>query len=199
MTQPFDPASIAYYDEHSDEFVAATSNVDMQALYEPFLRLIPDGGRILDLGCGSGRDAKYFAEHSYEVIALDASAEMVTAARRHSLADVRQMRFDEMSFSEEFDGIWACASLLHVPRDSLSLIIQKCLYALREGGVLYVSFKLGSDDRREKGRLFADLKPEHLSKLIRDQSEHIQISDWITGDVRPGREEERWLNAIIRK
>ena len=198
MTQPFDPASIAYYDENSDVFIANTAGISMGKLYEPFLKNIPKGGRILDLGCGSGRDTKFFSDQSYDVVAIDASAKMVEATESIADADVRQLRFDEMDFADEFDGIWACASLLHIPEDELKNILGKCLQALRPSGAIYVSFKYGTTQRSSGGRLFTDLNEKKLTALLDTLEYELSVSLWITSDIRPARPDEKWLNAIIR-
>jgi SAM-dependent methyltransferase len=197
MTQPFDPSSIAYYEENSDQFTAGTVAVDMSGLYEPFLRHIPDGGHILDLGCGSGRDAKFFAERSYDVVAIDASSEMVAATRNLTKAEVRQMRFDEMDYLNEFNGIWACASLLHVPEQFLKDVMRKCLRALKAEGALFLSFKYGTSERKVGGRLFTDLDERKLEAILGTLEYELSVNQWITSDARPNRSHEKWLNAII--
>jgi SAM-dependent methyltransferase len=198
MTQPFDPASIAYYNENSDVFIANTAGVNMGKLYEPFLEHIPTGGRILDLGCGSGRDTKFFSDQSYEVVAIDASINMVEATQRIADADVQQLRFDEMDFVDEFDGIWACASLLHIPETELKNILEKCLQALRSSGTIFASFKYGSTQRIKGGRLFTDLNETKLVTLLDTLKFRLVVSHWVTQDVRSDRSDEKWLNAIIR-
>jgi SAM-dependent methyltransferase len=198
MTQPFDPASIVYYNENSDAFIANTADVDMGKLYEPFLEHVPTGGRILDLGCGSGRDSKFFSNQFYDVVAIDASAKMVEATRSIVDADVLQLRFDEMDFADEFDGIWACASLLHIPEAELKNILEKCLQALRPPGSMFVSFKYGSTQRTKGGRLFTDLNEGKLMALLDTLKYGLVVSHWVTPDARPDRPDEKWLNAVIR-
>ncbi len=198
MTQPFDAASIAYYDENSDAFIAKTAGVNMSELYKPFLQNIPKGGRILDLGCGSGRDTKFFSDQSYDVVAIDASAKMVEATESIADADVQQMRFDEMDFEDEFDGIWACASLLHIPENEMKYILRKCLQALRLSGKMFVSFKYGSSQRSSGGRLFTDLNEERLKALIDTLEQKVSVNFWVTSDVRADRSDEKWLNAIVK-
>ena len=199
MPQPFDQASINYYDENSRAFVVDTAQVDMGQLYEPFLSCVPEGGRILDLGCGSGRDTKYFMDQSYDVVAIDASEKMVEATKRLTNANVLQLRFDQINFENEFDGIWACASLLHVPETALKNILELCLQALRPTGVIYASFKYGSAQRFERGRLFTDVNEQKLSGLIATLRSSLTFSYWVTQDVRPDRNNEKWINAIIKK
>jgi len=197
MTQPFDQASIDYYDENSRAFVVDTAQVNMGQLYESFLSCIPEGGRILDLGCGSGRDTKYFMDQSYEVVAIDASEKMVEATKRLANANVLQLRFDQINFENEFDGIWACASLLHVPETALKNILELCLQALRPTGVIYASFKYGNAQRFERGRLFTDFNEEKLSGLVATLRSNLKLSHWVTQDTRPDRNNEKWINAII--
>ena len=197
MPQPFDQASINYYDENSRAFVVDTAQVDMGQLYEPFLSCVPEGGRILDLGCGSGRDTKYFMDQSYDVVAIDASEKMVEATKRLADANVLQLRFDQMNFENEFDGIWACASLLHVPETALKNVLELCLQALRSTGVIYASFKYGNAQRFERGRLFTDFNEEKLSGLVATLRSNLKLSHWVTQDTRPDRNNEKWINAII--
>ncbi len=197
MTQPFDLSSIAYYEENSSEFIAGTAGVDMGELYEPFLRHIPDRGRILDLGCGSGRDTKFFIERSYDVVAIDASFEMVAATRSLVATDVRQMRFDEMDYVSEFDGIWACASLLHIPEQSLKEVMRKCLRGIKAEGALFLSFKYGTFERKVGGRLFTDLDERKLEAILNTLEYDLTINQWVTSDARPNRSKEKWLNAVI--
>lgn len=199
MIQHFDPATIAYYDKNRDRFIANTLTIDMSALYEAFLSFIPVGGHILDLGCGSGRDTKFFVEQSYKVVALDASSEMVSATKNIVDTEVHQMRFDEIDFENEYDGIWACASLLHVPKTALKGVLERCQKALRIGGVMYLSFKHGTSEREVEGRMFTDLDREGLETLIEGLDFRFSVSPWITNDARPHRAKEKWLNAIISK
>jgi 2-polyprenyl-3-methyl-5-hydroxy-6-metoxy-1,4-benzoquinol methylase len=137
--------TIGYYDRNAVRFAADTADLDMSALYERFLQHLPPGGRILDAGCGVGRDALAFAERGYSVTAFDASAEMVRLARERvgSRAEVLHMRFEDVASQEEFDGIWACASLLHVPAADFPSVAARLAWALRPRGAWYMSFKLG--------------------------------------------------------
>jgi SAM-dependent methyltransferase len=197
MTQPFDPMSIAYYEENGARFIADTVALDMSELYEPFLRHIPQGGHILDLGCGSGRDTKFFADNSYVVTAIDASSEMVVATRRIVEAEVRQMRFDELDYVNEFDGIWACASLLHVPEKALKDVIHKCLRALKVGGAMFLSFKYGAAERNMGGRRFTDLDEKRLEAILSTLEHDLSVDQWISTSLKPNRSNEKWLNAIM--
>ena len=169
MKPPFDYAlsTTAYYNTHSEEFCQNTVDVDMSELYRPFLQEIPNGGRILDTGCGSGRDSLAFIRRGFKVVSIDASCEMVAAASRLTGQPALPMRFDEIAFDSEFDGIWACASLLHVPRHDLPPTLERLTRALKTSGVFYLSFKYGSRERMEGGRFFTD-----MNEVLRRTSRH---------------------------
>ncbi len=197
-TEP-DPAveTVAHYDRHAGAFAAETADLDLAPLHDRFLRRVPAGGRVLDAGCGTGRDALAFARRGYRVVAFDASEAMVghTRARMGGEGTVLRMRFDEVAWRGEFDGVWACASLLHVPRDGFEAVGRSLADALRRGGAWYLSFKLGAGERRVGARLFVD----HTEASLRAALEALPVevvAAWTSGDVRPGRERERWLNAV---
>jgi 2-polyprenyl-3-methyl-5-hydroxy-6-metoxy-1,4-benzoquinol methylase len=195
-----EPNTVAFYDHHAATFASQTANLNMSPLYAHFLRHVPAGGRILDAGCGVGRDACAFAERGYRVMAFDASAEMVRLAseRVGSLAEIRHMRFEDVLWRGEFDGIWACASLLHVTLVAFTGVASRLAEALRPGGAWYMSFKLGVGERTVAGRLFVD----HTAASLRAALSGLPVSlveTWTTTDVRPDRGNEQWLNAIALK
>src|SRR5262245_22485962 len=134
MNQHSDP-TVAYYDRHADSFVQDTLGVDMTALYKPFLALVPAGGHILDAGCGSGRDAREFKRRGYAVTAFDASPELVRLATGVIGQPVEVLRFQDMPFEEEFDGVWACASLVHVPAAEIEAVFANLIRADRKSVV----------------------------------------------------------------
>ena len=198
MTDP-EADTIGYYGRHAAEFAAQTANLDLEPLYQRFLRRVRPGGRILDAGCGVGRDALAFAERGYEVIAFDASEAMVQLARERmgNRAAVHLMHFQDVQWCKEFDGIWTCASLLHVPKRSFTDTAMRLAMALRPGGVWYMSFKLGTDERVAAGRLFVDQTAETLRRGLEPTPVTID-ENWISSDIRPNRQNEYWLNAIAR-
>jgi SAM-dependent methyltransferase len=189
--------TIAYYDKNAQRFHNDTVNVDMSALYRPFLDLVIDGGRILDAGCGSGRDSLYFKQHGYQVEAFDASAEMCRLASAHLGQPVQQMTFDEVQWDSQFDGIWACASLLHVNRASLSAVLERLARSLKPAGVFYISMKKRDEEWSREGRFFNGYNEESFSRLIESQTLLHLHSLWTSADVRPGRKGEEWLNAML--
>ncbi len=190
--------NIEYYNENAQSFFEGTVNADMSLWRDKFEKYVSDGGRILDAGCGSGRDSRAFKQHGYSVVAFDASKEMCRMAAELLNQEVWQMRFDEIAFDEEFDGIWACASLLHVPQDELPTIMQKLHTALKAKGSIYVSFKYGEGTKQRGERTFSDFTEDSVRKLLSDSNFEV-IECGITSDIRPGRDAEKWINAIARK
>ncbi|WP_295588405.1 bifunctional 2-polyprenyl-6-hydroxyphenol methylase/3-demethylubiquinol 3-O-methyltransferase UbiG [uncultured Lamprocystis sp.] len=193
-----DDDTTAYYRANAAAFFADTLGVDMAPLYARFLPLIPVGGqKILDAGCGSGRDTRAFLDRGYTVTAFDASAELAALAAAHVGQPVQVLRFQDLEWTQAFDGIWACASLLHVPATELPDVLSRLARALRPGGVLYASFKFGSGEREYHGRRFTDLDEAGLATLLSQVQGLTGLDTWTTGDRRPGRESERWFNALL--
>lgn len=191
--------SSRYYDEHAQHFFDRTHAVSMESFYAPFLALIPTGGHILDAGCGSRRDAKEFLARGYQVTAFDAAPHLAALASRHAGIPVQVLRFEEMAFSHEFDGIWTCASLLHVPRAGMPDILRRMVNALKPGGAWYMSFKYGNGDAIREGRLFTNYDETMLRQLIADTSDLAILELSISGDVRNDRHDELWLNALVHR
>ncbi len=186
-----------YYSENAPVFFADTVAVAMDPLYARFLPHIPPGGHILDAGCGSGRDTLAFLERGYQVTAFDASPSLASLAERHTGQPVRVLRLQDMEWSQTFDGIWACASLLHVPAAELPEVMGRLAGALRPGGVLYASFKYGHGERERQGRRFTDLDVAGLRALLAQVPGLTEPETWISQDLRPGRAAERWLNTLL--
>lgn len=187
--------SYKYYDENAQTFYESSINADMSETLERFLSYLPKGAHILDAGSGTGRDTKYFLEKGYHVTAFDASIEMVKMSSAYTRQPTLHMAFETMHFEEKFDGIWACASLLHVKRENLTSVLSQIRSLLNKDGVFYCSFKLGDSDFSKNGRDFTCLTPSQLERLLKDSFFEIKFL-WVTSDVRVGREEEKWVNAI---
>ena len=193
-------STISYYDAHAAEYCAATLAADMSELYAPFLSEIEPRGRILDAGCGSGRDSMAFMKKGYQVVSIDASEEMVTATSKLTGQPALLMPFDQISFKAEFDGIWACASLLHIPRSNLNVVLKRLTNALKPSGTCYVSFKHGDSERIEDGRYFNDLNETLFQRVLGEEARLELLQLWLTNDVRRAHQrKQRWLNALVRR
>ena len=191
--------TIQYYDQNAADFVENTRNVDFHVMQDEFIEGLPAGAKILDLGCGSGRDTKYFLEHGYRVDAIDGSAELCALASEYTGIPVKCQLFQELDASEVYDGIWACSSILHLEKTELRSVLKKMADALRPDGWIYTSFKYGECEGMRNGRYFTDFTWSSFQRFIRD-TESLSIAEsWVTGDARPGREEEKWLNLLLQK
>jgi len=191
--------TIVYYNINAKKFVEGTVSVDFEATQTRFLNKLTPGASILDFGCGSGRDTKYFLAHGYRVEALDGSSELCRLAGEYTGIKVRQMLFQDLAETEKYDGIWACSSILHVPSSELTDVLRKMVTALKDDGIIYTSFKYGTYEGIRNGRFFTDMTEDTFADLQR-RVDHIEIEDqWITSDVRPKRGEEKWFNLILRK
>lgn len=191
--------TLDYYNQNADTFFAGTVSVDFKQTQNKFLDFLNEEAHILDFGCGSGRDTNYFLEAGMKVDAIDGSEEMCRIASDYTGIEVQQMLFQELDVHDQYDGIWACASILHLPKNDLKIVLQKMAAALKKRGIIYTSFKYGEFEGERNGRYFTDFTIDTFQALIQD-IKRLQIKeDWITGDVRPGRGEERWLNLILQK
>ena len=191
--------TINYYNQNAENFIANTQNADMHPTQERFLRLLDANTSILDFGCGSGRDTKYFLEKGYQVTATDGSSELCRLASEFSGIEVKEMLFQELDTMNRYDGIWACSSILHLPKKELLPVIQKMCEALKDNGIIYTSFKYGDFEGERNGRYFTDFTEEAFLEFIEKIPELTIEEEWITSDVRPGRGEEKWLNLLLRK
>jgi len=190
-------STMEYYNRNARAYFDQTVNLDISGRYSPFLKFIPQNGKILDAGCGSGRDSLFFKQQRYSVVSFDMSNELVKLASRLLEQDVLNMSFDDLDFEDEFHGIWASASLLHIPQSEIDDVINKLLRALKRNGVLYASFKYGNNEREDGDRMFNDYNEEKLNLLI-NRHKNLKIENyWITEDVRADQKNEFWMNVLF--
>lgn len=187
--------TINYYNTNVSTYIESTIHVDMSVQYSFFEKHL-SGKCILDLGCGSGRDSLYFINKGYDVFAIDPSEEFCKHARDVGILNVYNMYAQEINFEDQFDGIWACASLLHVPYNELNNVFKLCRRALKENGVMYASFKLGESERETGGRKFTDMTLDRLEAVLSGSGLTIMDS-YESIDNRPD-VEVRWLNVIMK-
>ena len=188
--------TLDWYRDNLELFVSHTGNVDMSPQYNAFMELVPEGGRVMDLGCGAGGASLCFTRAGYRVLAVDGCRELCEYTRQRVGCETRCMLFDELDYTDEFDGIWACASLLHVPKAELPGILRRIRRALKKGGVFYASFKYGDTEREKNGRRFSDYTEDTLRALLEEAGGFSVKTVWVTNDARPERAEERWANAL---
>ena len=191
--------SVNFYNENAENFFSQTVRADMGLLYEKFLSKLPTTkGKILDLGCGSGRDSKHFKELGFEVVALDLSEELAKKASEYIGQKVIVQDMRDLEFEDEFIGVWACASILHLPVEDIEIVFKKVFKSLKKDGIFYLSFKYGENDYIKDGREFTCFTEEKFIKCLPEYIDNI-IDIFQTSDVRVGREEEKWFNIVMCK
>lgn len=191
--------TLEYYSQKAEEFTNDTQGIIFTELQDKFLEYLKANAKILDLGCGSGRDSKYFIDKGYSVVALDGCKELCEIATKNIGQNVIHSTFEDFETEEKFDGIWACASLLHLQIEKLPSIIEKYANKLNQNGCFYLSFKYGDFSGMKNGRYFTYLTEEAFKQVIANIESLKIISLSITGDVRKGRETEKWLNIFLMK
>lgn len=191
--------TIDYYNSNAQQFIQNTISVEFKETQQRFLSKLKKDAFILDFGCGSGRDTRFFLDQGCQVDAIDGSEELCRLASQYTGIKVRHMFFQDLSVKEKYDGIWACSSILHLPLHELTEAMQKMSDALKADGVIYTSFKYGTFSGQRNGRFFTDMTEGSFAKLILKINSLDIEEQWMTFDVRPGRGEEKWLNLILRK
>lgn len=191
--------SIEYYNKYAAKIYEETVDVDMEAIMQEFLNELEEGDTILDLGCGSGRDSLTMYELGYDVTPLDASTEMCKLAEIHTGLDVLEMTYEDMEFEDVFDGIWACGSLIHVPKSEMKAILSKLADALCAHGVLYMSVKKGDYEGFRGERYFSDYTEDSLKAMIEKTGLFEIIRIWESDDVRSNHSGMKWVNLLARK
>ena len=189
----------SYYDAHAKEYAELTVKADMSQAYNRFLVYLPAGAGILDAGCGSGRDSLCFMKKGYAVTMLDASEGMCKSAEELTGRKALCMPFADIVFADQFDGIWACASLLHVSETELEYILVRFHRALRDGGVLYASWKYGEAERQDGERFYCDMTEEKLRRVLAREGLFDCLECCVAEDALPSGREQKWLNVVLGK
>ncbi len=187
--------TLDFYDSDPEGYSDRTFDADTSHLRDRFIVHIPEGGRILDLGCGSGRDTMAFRSMGYDVVPVDGSEGICRVAQRNTGVPVRRLLFSELDYHGEFDGVYACSSLLHVPSSELPHILSLICEALRDGGYLYMSFKKGDFEGSREGRHYTDMDEGSIRSLA--DSCGFEVKEiWLSKE--PDRD-LTWVNTILCK
>lgn len=187
-----------YYHKYANTYFNATSNSDVKVLYEHFTKYVPNGARILDFGCGSGRDVKAFLNMGYIVDAIDGSEELARLASEYTGIQVMCLDFNQLNESAVYDAVWACASLLHVTSRELPNVLKRISVALKANGVAYISFKKGDFEGVRDDRYFTDMTSERFAEVLNKTDGFSIVEEWYSEDVRADNNTV-WYNVILRK
>lgn len=199
MNDKYTMQTLDYYNQNAAQFTGSTQSLNFATIQDKFLTLLPPQAHILDFGCGPGRDTKYFLDHGYQTDAIDGSEELCRIASEYTGIGVKQMLFQELNAADEYDGIWACSSILHSTYNDLKEILKKLSHALKKEGILYASFKYGDFEGLRNDRYFIDITEDKLKKILQETNIFELREKWITKDIRPGRNEEKWMNILLIK
>lgn len=182
-----------YYSANCDEYISSTQNVDMSEHYKRFLSYLPAEAKILDVGFGSARDMLYFASKGYDVWGIDNANEFVDKAKAKQL-NVELCDFHSIPYVETFDGIWACASLLH--SNDLHLAFHNLSKALKVGGYIYLSMKYGKGSKIENGRFYQYIDEQGIKDFC--EVANLSIVEIYSSEDLLERK-NGWLNALLTK
>lgn len=191
--------TIAYFDQNAERCFADAFTITERTNQDHFLSYLRPDGTILDFGCGSGRDAAYFRAQGFEVVPTDGSREMCRLASEYLGIPVRVLEFNELDDEDRYDGIYASASVMHLEYERLLEVFPKMARALREGGILYVSFKYGETDGYLGKRYYTNMTEDRLAKTLERFPRLAVVEQGIFGNEHPGQPDFRWLYAYLRK
>lgn len=191
--------TLEWYNRNAIYFSEDTANLEFSENQNVFVSYLNKGAKILDFGCGAGRDSKMFMKNGFDIDAVDGSSVLCENASYYIGIPVKEMLFQELNVDCVYDGIWACASLLHLNYEELKDVFPKIHKALKDDGVFYASFKYGEFEGIRNGRYFTDMSEKKFEIFLKEVNLFFIEKMWITNDVRKGRENERWLNIIMKK
>lgn len=162
-----DPRTIAVYNAKARAYANQFKRSAPGSHLRRFMGAISPGGYVLDLGCGPAFSARHMMDAGFEVDAVDASDEMISAALDINQVNVRKASFDQVQGEHVYNGIWANFSLLHVPQEELSKQIEILAKALKPGGVFHIGMKVGDGMKRDQlGRQYSYVSVGGLGNMI---------------------------------
>ena len=191
--------TLTYYQENANEFFLNTFDKDMSSVYDKFLPLLFPHAKILDAGCGSGRDTAHFLACGFEVDSFDASQEMCLLASSFLKKEVICCDFLSFKTHKKYDALWAAASLLHLSKSELPHAISYLATLLKEGAYFYLSFKYGEREYTKDKRHFSMFNEDSFNSLAQEIATLKIVNMFQTEDVRQERVGEFWLNIILQK
>ena len=193
--------TLEYYNKNAKFYCEQTLVGNLEENYNKFLKNLPQGAFILDFGCGSGRDSKHFLDKGYKVKAIDGSEEMCKLASKFINQKVQCMKFDELDDINTYDGIWACSSILHVEKDKLPNILSKMIKALKDNGVIYTSFKIGTGYEIKEDIYYNYLTKEEMIQSLNKLDDNVKLIDYFETlpSTKRNAKNTIWGNFIIKK
>lgn len=190
--------TIDYYNNNAAEYANTTLNLNIKEKYDEFTKNIKFGGKIMDVGCGSGRDLIEFKNRGYDVIGIDYSIELVKIAQKNSKSEVYHKDFNEINWINEFDGVWCMAALLHLKKEDLIDVLNRIAVSMKKDASFYCSFKHGEGELFDNNdRFFSYYSKEDLQKIFNDVKffKDIKIESSID---KLGRIDTKWIDVYCK-
>ncbi len=191
--------SIDYYNQYATQYYEDTVNLELDDIRDEFIEYLPENSEIMDLGCGSGRDSLYFIERGFDVTAVDGSIELCDLASIHIGQDVLNLKYNELDFTDVFDGVWACASFTHSTLKELKEVLGKIKESLKDGGILFLSFKYGDFDGVRHNKYYKYYRTNEIRNILGEYNEFNILKINKVNDIRQARSEEKWIHVIVKK
>ena len=188
--------TIKYYNDNCENFKSKWDNY-LFDIPNTFAEYLKDDAYVLDLGCGTGRDSLYFKEKGFKVKCIDGSVNMCKIASEALGQEVENKNYLDIDYKDLFDGVFACASLLHLKDEDLKIVLKRVYDSLKFNGIMYASFKYGNDERFEDGRFFNDMTLDKFNRLMNETECNFEIiKAWNTSQY--GTDSE-FLNLLLKK
>lgn len=188
-----------YYNQNASDMIENTLNLDLQPIYEKFEIYLKPGAKLLDVGFGSGRDSLHFDAMCYEVVSIDFAEEVYFRGKNLLNTEVLHVDVKDIRYKNEFEGIWASAIFFHFSDEEIIEVLKRCHDALKDKGVIYVSFKYGEEAVMRHGRFFNDFTESKFEALMESVDEFEIAEIWKTQDARVDHNTQFWLNIILKK
>lgn len=188
-----------FYETHAESLIEKSRIPNASDWTRPFVSLLFPHAHILDAGCGAGYISQYFIQQGFTVTAFDASESLVCFSSELIKQPVYHLKYEDITFENEFDGIWACASLLHVPRSHMLQVIHKLAVALKADGILYANFVYGEEQISRGGILFNDYTEDKFQTVLANEKKLKLIKMWKSPDLPPARPDREWLHVLAQK
>lgn len=193
-------STINYYDLNAQKYAESTVNVEVSEQIKNFCSQLSPNSKILDIGCGSGRDSLYFINNGFKVCPIDASNELAKIASELIQQEVTVCKIEEFKKENEFDAIWAMASLLHLKKIDLPIALNNCVQSFKKDqqGLLFASFKVGNGESYdENGRFFSYYQPEELKSIL-ESTEYFDKIEYQINKDKMGRGND-WISFCATK
>ena len=193
-----DKSTIDYYNRNADRYYWNTVGVDMSVFRKKFASYLPNEASVIDMGCGSGRDVMAFSDMGHDAAGLDAAKELLKLAEERLEIKTIAADMSEYKAASPYDGIWCCASLIHLSDEEKARFFNNLERNLKPGGVLFISVKEGIETGRDSDGVYTSNCTWEELKSYLESAGCGMLEDRVTTDAM-GRSGVKWLNVFAKK